>query len=278
MSWRIGKENKMLYVASLFAALAAVTKSNGFVLMGIIFILLLFDFVKSEAKRQYFKKIFLVMIIFILGIAINVYDNLYYALKENRKDWLVASLVNVNANVNKGLYVGNKPENYLFFDINTFLTVPYTSTWEDWGGRQFFWNFLLKSSLFGEFNFPNLFLEIIALILSFILLSMTLFFLAGCFFYMKTKLRKKRRYGLILLSVVLLLALLIVWRIKSPLSALADFRYIYPIVVSFSVFYSFSLEVLKDKNWRLLAALGYIQALVFCILSSVFFIVNSVIS
>ena len=58
---------------------------------------------------------------------------------------------NAGGNDNSVL-VRNNPGNFLFFDLRTFLTQPYTDPWHDELGRQFFWNYLAKTSLFGEFK------------------------------------------------------------------------------------------------------------------------------
>ena len=42
--------------------------------------------------------------------------------------------------------------NVLCFDIPGFLSTVYMDAWHDEGGRQYFWNFLLKTLLFGKFK------------------------------------------------------------------------------------------------------------------------------
>lgn len=48
--------------------------------------------------------------------------------------------------------------NVLCFDIPGFLSTVYMDAWHDEGGRQYFWNFLLKTLLFGKFKIRTDFL------------------------------------------------------------------------------------------------------------------------
>jgi hypothetical protein len=46
---------------------------------------------------------------------------------------------------NPALTLINRPIYFVGFDFPTFLTRPFTSPWEDAKGRQWFWNYLLKT-------------------------------------------------------------------------------------------------------------------------------------
>src|SRR5690606_25210479 len=52
--------------------------------------------------------------------------------------------------------VGNTASNYFWFDAKFFITEPFTDPYDDRLCRQFFWNYLGKTGLFGEFKYPAL--------------------------------------------------------------------------------------------------------------------------
>ena len=54
--------------------------------------------------------------------------------------------------VYKASKVDNTATSYLYFDLHNFIQATYTSTIDEDQGKNCFWNFLLKSSLFGPFN------------------------------------------------------------------------------------------------------------------------------
>jgi hypothetical protein len=50
------------------------------------------------------------------------------------------------------LAVGNRPSNYLLFSPKQFIQLPFTDLYDDRYGRQMFWHYFWKTSLFGETN------------------------------------------------------------------------------------------------------------------------------
>jgi hypothetical protein len=62
------------------------------------------------------------------------------------------------ANINRlgpALAVGNGIWNNVGFDLVTFITQPFTDPYVDSAGRQLFWNYFLKTSLFGQFSYAG---------------------------------------------------------------------------------------------------------------------------
>src|SRR5260370_34158522 len=150
MQWIGRKQEKHFYAAALFAALAIVTKVSGLIWLGILAWFFLLSLLKKQHPAAYLKKT--LFLISVLGLA------LCFSLGRN----IIAASQDSHFNIINGTYpyttnselsVKNNLNNFLYFDINTYITKPFTNTWTDEGGRQYFWNFLLKSMLFGEFSF-----------------------------------------------------------------------------------------------------------------------------
>ena len=134
---------------------------------------------------------------------------------------------NASGNDNTVL-IRNTPGNFLFFDLRTFLTQPYTDPWHDELGRQYFWNYLAKSSLFGEFKLLQTMKGLwLASIVSACFVAMLGFGLRGLW-----KTRWNKIYILVGVQALLFFAAMIVLRLKYPFSCSNDFRYIVPVLLS----------------------------------------------
>ena len=141
-----------------------------------------------------------------------------------------ASVVgNVNeVDVNSVVYVNNAPGNFLFFDIRSFLTNPYTSPWSDALGRQFFWNYLAKTSLFGEFRLLTTPAgNWLATLISACFLALLGFGIRGL-----SKLKLSKINVLLVAQAVFFFAAVFALRIQIPYSCSNDFRFIIPVLLS----------------------------------------------
>lgn len=251
--------------ASIWMGASLLTKSNGLVMvatLGTLFFLhtlLIFkDREHFQAKKTKLIRDFsLLTLIFTTAFLLNFGDNIYYYLTGSSNDWLLS---NVSQSINAGLKVGNKPENYLIFDSATYLLHPFISTWEDISGRQYFWNFLLRSSLSSEFSFQGSTLSYWGItngiFLLFSLASIVILFLQKqpyqslrCFCL---KCYKQLPW---ILTLILSLFLLLAYRIKVPLSCNTDFRYIYPALINILFFASLAWK--KPKTYPIPAFLSF---------------------
>jgi hypothetical protein len=258
---------KPLWIALVFASLALITKSNGIILFGIIGALLLIELFSKREYKIFFKNSAVVLGFFILAFTINFVDNIYYAMQGEGKDWLVSNVVNT---LNKKLFVSNMFENYTYFDLKTYLSEPYIDAWHDKYGRQYFWNYLFKSSLFAEFFFKANYQELIASLISALSLGIFIYIAAAIAFLKRESISQALIYLLILgFSITALLA----YRIKIPVSCNTDFRYILPVIISMGYFYAIALQESKKRGLVVIEWFGYIQILSFSILSGIFFLI-----
>ena len=258
---------KPLWVALLYASLALITKSNGVILFGIIFIVILVEMLYQKEYKVFFKNTLLIGVFFILAFGINFIDNIYYAMQMENQDWLVGNVVN---RINGQLFVSNSLVNYIYFDFKTYLFEPYIDNWNDEYGRQYFWNFLFKSSLFSEFFFNTSYQRTIAVVNSFLSLGIFTYIFVAI-----VTLNKKERLSSLVFLLILALSLIVLlaYRIKIPVSCNTDFRYIFPILISMAYFYALALKKSKEKGLVLIERFGYFQIIIFSILSILFFLI-----
>ena len=149
--------------------------------------------------------------------------------------------------------------------------------WSDETGRQYYWNFLLKSSLFGEFDFgKNKNIVITAQLISWLFLVIVVYFFIIIFLASLRKKTTTRNMSAILFtvlaSIIIPLLILTIVRIKHPYSSQSDFRYIFPVTIPIAFLYSLGLENLKIGKLIMLRYFGYVLSIFFSILIILFFV------
>ncbi len=241
IKWWKNRDSATLFWASLWMAGSLLSKSNGLAVAGVLGVLMLFHvygLVRKPAllkqhKTKLLRDIAIAGGLFCSAILLNFADNIKHYLDGTSKDWLLS---NVSEMINPGLKVGNAPKNYLILDSATFLQEPFISTWEDKYGRQYFWNFVLRSSLSSEYSFNGEGMKIWGITNGILLMAM----LAGTLiFYLQrqpqtntaTLKRVLYRNAPWIMALVFPFILLLAYRIKVPLSCNTDFRYIYPVLL-----------------------------------------------
>ena len=133
-------------------------------------------------------------------------------------------------------------------------------------GNLYFWNYLLKTSLFGEFSFKNNFQSKLGLIISWTFLAFLFYGIIGFMLGAKKNI-------IIFSNALLLLFLIFLFKFKIPSSSNGDFRYIFPSLLSFIPFNSYSLEYFKKTNTAIFY-FGTVASVLFVLLSALFFILN----
>lgn len=241
IKWWKNRESLTLFWASLWMAGSLLSKSNGLAVAGVLGILMLFHIYSLARKRNLFQqhkaKLFRDIAIagglFVCAILLNFADNVKHYLDGTSEDWLLS---NVSEMIHPGLKVNNEVKNYLIFDSATFIEHPFISTWEDQYGRQYFWNFVLRSSLSSEYFFEGQWMQLWGTVNGILLLAM----ISGALiFYLQkqpstswSKIKRlSYRNAPWLMALVFPFILLLAYRIKVPLSCNTDFRYIYPVIV-----------------------------------------------
>lgn len=247
-----------LYLSSLFAVLTLLTKLHGALLIALISLIFLSKklFRRNTTTIQQ-KKGWLIFILFFIG----------FFLAFSKKDAIGRF---TNPSLNGLLYLENQPKNYLWLDVYTFINKAFVSAWEnngaDFGGRQFFWNFLLKSSLFGEFQFNS---PLLAQTISFFFLCMVIYSIAGLLILKFEDLKKNL---IIFLSLGLWFASIFLLRIKYPASPYEDFRLIFPSIIPLVFLYTYILNNFKKMKLIVFEYLGIFFIFMFILSVNLFFL------
>jgi hypothetical protein len=292
LRWLTDKESKYFYLATLFVALTITSKLDGLILVGLfvcVGLLLLFRKVRtaissgqlsngtarpfaithalySSLKNQqiagYRRKTLFFICIILLALYISLFRGISIALHNHQYDLLISNI----SRVGPDLSVKNSLCNYVCFDMNIYMNKSFTDTRKDEDGRQYFFNFFLKSMLFGEYKFSFPFL---AGVLSLLLLQMIPFLFIG----IGASTRKiTSSHAMMLLWLVLSFFALIYVHYRYPFSSFQDFRYIYPAIIPFIYFYVKGIEFFTKRELIIIRSLGYILALLFVMASFCFFI------
>jgi len=164
------------------------------------------------------------------GAALSLARGVWYWWHGQAASWLIASIgtLDDSLRVPRGL-------RYLIpLDIPVFLTSPWVDSRDDATGRTNFWNFLLRSSLSGEFQFDGQLQRIIAWGWGGLLLGLLFLLLARLRGLRWAPAPLWREVPWIVLSLLWLASILSV-RIIYPFSCQADFRFIVPLLVPFII-------------------------------------------
>jgi hypothetical protein len=261
VQWYFYDQKKDLLVASIFGALAILAKANGEVLIAVIFFVGLYKLWKSRDWNRYFRISILPATILIIALGVTVAPGLILKLQGKRDNLYIDDISGLSqANI-----VGNTASNYFWFDAKIFITEPFTSPYDDRYGRQYFWNYLAKTGLFGEFSYPKLININLAVISSFLFVCMAIYTLAGIYLMTRADIRKQ---AVLILSAFFLVAGVTYMRITFP--ANIDFRYIVPVITTFCCLFAVSLVCFLRVGAKKMVAIGKFLSISFSICSAIF--------
>lgn len=241
--WWLEDRTSYFVLSAVFCALAIMSKSSGIILVATAGSLYLIRMYSSGPSRFFdmLKLALLVSPILLIGFVVSFGDSIYYKYMGSGSDALLGTSIN---SLNGKLFVDNEPRNYLIFDIQTFLMEPFALPWEDKGGRDYFWNYFLKSSLFGEFTFHSEYHKFVALMVGPVCLLIVAITLLGIIKEWKTW----NKAPLLVFSFFSILAV-IVFRASAPASPHSDFRFVLPVLCCFFVYFSQACDPHRYFCW-----------------------------
>lgn len=207
------------------------------------------------------------LFILLLGGLINFGRPAYYNLLEHRdQPYLVANAEHL-ASIAGTLRIVNNWDSYLTFSLKDYLYPPFFSVWSDRGGRYFFWDSIMKSSMYGEFAYPN---SWIAYDLNCLLLGFVFYILASMVMNAR-RLHGQPQWLILVLTLFVPISGLAANRILNPLACSQDFRYVYPAIAAFCGLMGFAIQQhLLQRRW-LFAGAGLAGIASFTGLSLLFF-------
>jgi len=263
LKWVASKEDKkFIYLALISTLLAILVKGNGILTFGIIGLSYLFIILKNKLFMNYLTTTIISIFSFILVLALNLGVNKV----RDAKDF---ALVGNAQGLTHRLKIDSSVNSFTNVDLNTYLSNPYTNPWKDGFGRNHFWHFLLKTSLFGEFSYMKK-LDSYAKIISFLYIFILFFVVLG---FLLIKQKDIEKYIVLILNLFILIIGMIYLRVTVPFACSSDFRYIVPIIVSFVLFYSNLSTYLLNSDKVILKISVFGSLVLFLVFSILFFII-----
>jgi hypothetical protein len=160
------------------------------------------------------------------------------------------------------MYVGNSWRQYLVLNLGSYFTSPFVDSLRDASGRRYFWNYVLKSSMFGDYSdwFRKPVQRFLGLVMSPLLLGLVILFWIGVARSIKRAARES-----VPLLVVIAVSMISVFALRfyNPYSGNNDFRYIYPVVIPIVL-----LIIEGTRNF----GFGRAMCWLFCGLSAAFYL------
>lgn len=139
----------------------------------------------------------------------------------------------------RGQYIGTSAEQFLALDMPTYFTPPDTDTLHDAYGRRYFWNYLLKTSLWGEWKVPAAARGYAAAANA----SLLVLLAAALLPWLARSREMFPRFGTLLALLALHVSSLVVLRLVFPFSPHQDFRFMYAALPFVAILLCGSLEL-----------------------------------
>lgn len=259
--WWFDGRDRDLTLAAVSAAFGVVTKTNALVLFVILAILIAVRLALVEKERRplaFVQRGWVTVGLGVLSFGVALGTAVRDAIAGTRPSVLIGNSVSTK------LLVGNRAENYLWFDVPTFVSHAFMNPWGDAEGRQWFWNYLLKSALSGEFRFDSIPVWNIAVCVSIVFLFLLAYVVGGL---LAGEGGGRVRWLPVTLTAAVLVASLAALRARHPNACSNDFRYILPVLTPFLLGYVYAITEFWRRGWKKLAARGAMLGWLFAGLS-----------
>jgi hypothetical protein len=265
--WQDGRRRDF-NLAAVFAGLSMLTKSNGLVAFAVLGVLWGVHVARDPGRSigSAAKLAWPAVVLFALPTGATLLRAIRGGAGAQHHHLLVGNAESLNPQ----LAVGNGAANYLWFDLKMLVTQPFSSSFTDDAGRQYFANFMIKTSLLGDFQFDGATLSNLAIVMSFLVLPI-LACVAVAVVYPS---REDWLVALPLpLTVALSVASLAALRISIPMACSNDFRYILPVTLPALCLYVRGLARLRELGRPAWARVGETAGWAFAATTVAFFAV-----
>ena len=254
------RRSRHLLMAVVFTVVAVLSKLSGALLIPMAILLFLLKGISGRISfsRGNFIKGLLASLVIAIALGAAVYPGIALKLSGKRSHIYIT-------NMGGALVVGHNLENLLWLDVKTFVNEPFISPFEDKYGRQFFPNYMGKTALFGEWEYKGVAIHNIAVAMSILALIMLAVFMI---FLFRAPLKDIRILLPVLFISFFLLCGVTHTRVTFPVNI--DFRYILPIIIPFSVFYNYGINLLLCEGKRRFAISAMLLEVLFCLFSVLF--------
>jgi hypothetical protein len=257
--------------AVVCSSLSVLTKSNGYIVVVSLLVLLVWKNRRASPSAVSGKKTLVILLALAVCAMLGVRKS-----EHGQRSWC-HSILGKACDATTGLQdpPGNSLAHYLYFDIRSYLAEPFINTYRPETGAHYFWNTLLKSSLFGVYSGPpdpqfvSPLNRALAGAMNFLLLGMVLFVLIGAISVTRENLRRHR--VLLLSSIVLVVSVAGFWAV-IPWAHHADFRLVFPLVVPACLFFAQTVDRCRRQGRQVAHIVGYVLSMPFVLLSIAVFV------
>jgi len=249
-------ENSHYLIAGFFIAFFSITvKGNGVIAIAAVAALASIALHKKKISWRILVNPYL-LVFSITCIGINFGRTFYYRMKGADVKWFL----NLNTQSMQSILHMRAPYNFLYFDFLSFIRDPFYMSQPD--GGIYLWNAFLKTLILGEWTWQS---PMLACTLSFLLVIFLIFILS--YLFLKPRMNSTELCPPLAIMMLCMLAMLISACIAVPWTAQANGRYIFGIIVIFSIYLMKSLEWHYRQGRRLLYYTGMGSVILFPILS-----------
>lgn len=263
IKWYYDNTNRSLFTGFVLITLCFITKANALVLYGVAGIIFLMKFIKERDIKKYLIRAAILLVIFGAGFWITLGASYVEKMQGSKQHFIV------NNRVDGETGLKNQLKNYLWFDLREFIKEPYMPPWGERRSREYFWNYLFKTALVGEFEFGTVLNHVLAVSFSYLFLGMLFLTMIGLIM----NIRNICKEHIIILLNLILLTIAVLWlRYSIPIACSNDFRYILPVLISTGFFYGYTLFTFHRKGWIGFEIAGFILAILFMAASNLFII------
>lgn len=242
--WQQGCQRAFMW-AAFWVSLGLLTKTSASAVLGTLGLLWAWRMVRPYPFPRLTWRVSLAAgTMVFLAISGSLGDNVYLSLTGKTENWLFA---NAGHSIHPALTVGNGWRNWLIFDIPTFISNPFMDGWTDSQGRQYFWNYFLRTSLVSQWFFSHPVQVVIAHIMGVLLLALLGFAIGALI----TRRRALSPHIPWILGGIMSIASVIAFRHKLPMSPHGDFRFIQYSLGSLALCLGLLLRYPMPRGWRI---------------------------
>jgi Dolichyl-phosphate-mannose--protein O-mannosyl transferase len=253
IKWINNDTTANILILALAAALAALTKFSGFMLVPVIGLAFITALFSNRCKIKHYLRQYFIFGLFYVPLSLSYYIRNYI-------------LFNQNFGYVPSLGQGFIPTfyNLIYIPVKEMLQNPFNNG--GLNGGEFFMEYFIKSSLYGEWQFPGL--GSIATVM--IILAVLIAFSA--LLYIMFTFRKGKGYikYILILNLFLPIIMEMKFRTDFPIACSQDFRYAAPLLISAAFFIGDAIVFLRNSRFKSLGHSISACVVAFCILSTVF--------